>query len=232
MVNKKIVSIVLLSTSLLLGACGANKQEVKQVDLKTTGKTKNKETDNQSSKQNKKDTSQTDSKDDNEVADTFDSTEKKSVIQPVTDHPGGSIYERISEIKSHIHALNSFTNGTDSYYNSIKEKLATLGVQIDDASVKGPFGGFNDESGDQLVGKIVASSEYLGADNSYTFILQTKTALIGRDAKDIERRGKNAQKNISAEKSTVPTAGVIYKLEIASDGNTAVLKRVSETPWW
>ena len=232
MVNKKIVSVVLLSASLLLGACGANKQEVKQVDLKTTGKTKNKETDNQLSKQNKKDTSQTDSKDDNEVADTFDSTERKSAIQPVTDHLDGSIYERISEIKSHIHALNSFTNGTDSYYNSIKEKLATLGVQVDDASVKGPFGGFNDESGDQLVGKIVASSEYLGADNSYTFILQTKTALIGRDAKDIERRGKNAQKNISAEKSTVPTAGVIYKLEIASDGNTAVLKRVSETSWW
>ena len=232
MTNKKIVSIALLSASLLLGACGVNKQEVKQVDLKTTGKIKDKNADAQTSKQSKKDVSQAESKNENDAIDTVDSTEKKNAIQPITDHPNGSIYERINEIKSHIHALNSFTNGTDSYYNSIKEKLATLGVQVDDTSVKGPFGGFNDESGDQLVGKIVASSEYLGADNSYTFILQTKTALIGRDAKDIERRGKNAQKNISAEKSTVPTAGVIYKLEIASGGNTAVLKRVSETPWW
>ena len=141
------------------------------------------------------------------------------------------IIDNLEAIQEEIEKLNDFSNGTEDYWNGVRNSLKEkYGITVSD-NTKGGFGIFDVSEGNQdsVLSAIITDIKYdKVSDKEVKFRVVTRTGRAGVVDGDVGYTAKEVREAIKKNGQDVT---VDYQLNISEDGKTGELVWLAGN-WW
>lgn len=215
----------------------AKKQDVTQLKVDDSSKSKDSKDSKDSSKSktskssdkskdSDKSSASDDVSDDNETRDSKSKTDESKADSATID-------DNIYAIGELVESLNNFKNASNKAYENLKSQFAKYNVTLDD-TVKGPYGLFDPISDGSKQSAVLAgiTLDTNGQKNEAGYSFKN-TIRVGQGAMNgsASATGGIIQKALRTDKYKDTNKEVEYQLDVSEDRKSATLKLVSGQ-WW